>query len=47
LQAAALKAWKGDDANVSAGRAAYVHRARMNSLARSGAYTPEAEKAAS
>jgi fructose-bisphosphate aldolase class I len=47
LQAAALKAWKGDDGNVSAGQAAYLHRARMNSLARSGAYTPEVEKAAS
>ena len=47
LQSAALKAWKGDDANVSAGQAAYLHRARMNSLARSGAYASEAEKAAS
>jgi fructose-bisphosphate aldolase, class I len=47
LQAAALQAWKGDDANVSAGQKAYLHRAHMNSLARSGAYTPEAEKAAS
>src|SRR5258706_2178992 len=36
LQAAALQAWKGDDANVSAGQKAYLHRARMNSLARSG-----------
>jgi fructose-bisphosphate aldolase class I len=47
LQAAALQAWKGDDANVSAGQKAYLHRARMNSLAHSGVYTPEAEKAAS
>ncbi len=47
LQSAALKAWKGDDANVSAGQAAYRHRAHMNSLARSGAYAPDAEKAAS
>ena len=34
LQAPALKAWKGDDANVGAGQAAYLHRAHMNSLAR-------------
>jgi fructose-bisphosphate aldolase class I len=47
LQAPALKAWKGDDANVAAGEAAYRHRAHMNSLARSGSYTPDAEKAAS
>ncbi|GIU90209.1 MAG: fructose-bisphosphate aldolase [Acidimicrobiia bacterium] len=47
LQAAALKAWKGDDANAAAGQAAYLHRARMNGLARSGAWTPELEKAAS
>src|SRR5712691_11179983 len=47
LQAPALKAWKGDDANVGAGEAAYLHRAHMNSLARSGVYTAEAEKAAS
>jgi len=47
LQAAALKAWKGADANISAGQAAYKHRARMNSLATTGAYTPELEKAAS
>jgi fructose-bisphosphate aldolase class I len=47
LQAPALKAWKGDDANVGAGEAAYLHRAHMNSLARSGSYTPDAEKAAS
>jgi fructose-bisphosphate aldolase class I len=47
LQAPALKAWKGDDANIAAGQAAYLHRARMNGLARSGAWTPDAEKAAS
>ncbi|MDP9335639.1 MAG: fructose-bisphosphate aldolase class I [Actinomycetota bacterium] len=47
LQSAALKAWKGADANLSAGQAAYRHRAHMNSLARSGAYTSDAEKAAS
>jgi fructose-bisphosphate aldolase class I len=47
LQAPALKAWKGDDANVGAGEAAYLHRAHMNSLARSGSYASDAEKAAS
>jgi len=47
LQAPSLKAWKGDDANLSAGQAAYLHRAHMNSLARAGAYTADAEKAAS
>jgi fructose-bisphosphate aldolase class I len=47
LQAAALQAWKGEDANASAGQAAYLHRAHMNGLARSGAWTPKAEKAAS
>ncbi len=45
LQAPALKAWKGDDANIAAGQAAYVHRARMNGLARAGAWTEAAEKA--
>jgi fructose-bisphosphate aldolase class I len=47
LQAPSLKAWKGDDANISAGQAAYLHRAHMNSLARTGAYNADAEKAAS
>jgi fructose-bisphosphate aldolase, class I len=46
LQAAALKAWRGEAANVDAGRAAFLHRARMNSLARSGEWNPELEKAA-
>ena len=46
LQAPALKAWKGAAANVDAGRAALLHRARMNSLARSGEYTPAMEKSA-
>jgi fructose-bisphosphate aldolase class I len=45
LQAPALKAWKGDDANIRAGQDAYRHRAHMNSLARSGSYTEAAEKA--
>jgi fructose-bisphosphate aldolase class I len=44
LQAPALKAWRGDEANVSAGQEAYAHRAKMNGLARSGEYSPEKEK---
>ena len=43
LQAPALKAWGGDAANVSAAQATYLHRARMNGLARSGSYSPELE----
>jgi fructose-bisphosphate aldolase class I len=45
LQAPSLKAWKGDDANIAAGQAAYLHRAHMNGLARSGSWTADAEKA--
>jgi fructose-bisphosphate aldolase, class I len=44
LQAAALKAWRGEEANVQAAQAAFAHRAKMNSLARSGSYSPEMEK---
>ena len=44
LQAAALKAWGGDPANAEAAQAAYLHRARMNGLARSGDYSPELEE---
>jgi fructose-bisphosphate aldolase class I len=44
LQAPALKAWGGDPANVAAGQAAYLHRARMNGLARSGSYSAELEQ---
>ena len=44
LQAPALKAWKGDQSNVPAGQAAYEHRARLNSAARDGRYSPEMEK---
>jgi fructose-bisphosphate aldolase class I len=43
LQAPALKAWRGDPGNVTAGQKAYLHRARCNGLARSGAYTKESE----
>jgi fructose-bisphosphate aldolase, class I len=44
LQAAALKAWRGEEANVQAAQAALAHRAKMNGLARSGSYSPEMEK---
>jgi len=47
LQAPALKAWKGEVANVDAGRNAFLHRAKLNSAARSGSYTADMEKAAS
>jgi fructose-bisphosphate aldolase class I len=43
LQAPALKAWKGDRANVDAGQRALRQRARLNGAARSGSYTPEME----
>jgi fructose-bisphosphate aldolase class I len=45
LQAPALKAWKGEAANVDAGRDAFLHRAKLNSAARSGSYTADMEKA--
>jgi fructose-bisphosphate aldolase class I len=47
LQHAALMAWNGSDANADAGQQAFLHRARMNGLARDGKWTPDAEKTAS
>ncbi|MFP5357830.1 MAG: class I fructose-bisphosphate aldolase [Gammaproteobacteria bacterium] len=44
LQAAALKAWAGQ--HVEAGKAAHLHRARMNGLASLGKWDPALEKAA-
>ena len=44
LQAPALKAWSGEAANVQAGQDAYLHRAKMNGLARSGSYAPDMEE---
>lgn len=38
LQASALQAWRGQAGNVPAAQAALAHRAKMNSLARSGDY---------
>jgi fructose-bisphosphate aldolase class I len=46
LQAAPQKAWSGKAENVTAGQTAFTHRARMNSLAASGTWTAEQEKAA-
>jgi fructose-bisphosphate aldolase class I len=43
LQAPALKAWKGQAANGPAAQQAYAHRARLNSAARHGRYSPEME----
>jgi fructose-bisphosphate aldolase class I len=44
LQAPSLKAWAGEPAQVPAGQAAYLHRAKMNGLARSGSYSPDMEQ---
>ena len=44
LQAAAQKAWKGDPGRLAAGQKAFHHRARMNSLARQGRYSPDLER---
>jgi fructose-bisphosphate aldolase class I len=44
LQAPALKAWGGEEANVQAAREAYAHRAKMNGLARSGEYSADLEQ---
>jgi fructose-bisphosphate aldolase, class I len=44
LQASALEAWGGDPANAEAAQAAFVHRARMNSLAVAGEWRKELEQ---
>lgn len=46
LQAAALKAWGGRQENVAAAQRAFLHRARMNSLAATGAWSEAKEKQA-
>jgi fructose-bisphosphate aldolase class I len=46
LQAAAINAWRGKAENVAAGQRAFAHRARMNSLAATGKWQQEMEKAA-
>jgi fructose-bisphosphate aldolase class I len=44
LQAPAMKAWGGKAAQIPAGRKAFAKRARLNSAARHGKYTPSMEK---
>ena len=46
LQDPALKAWKGEAANVPAAQKIFYHRAKCNSAARSGAYNKQMEAAA-
>jgi fructose-bisphosphate aldolase class I len=46
LQAAPLKAWAGRAENVKSAQAAFAHRARMNGLATSGAWSKGLETAA-
>ena len=45
LQASALEKWGGDPANVEAGQAAFLHRARMNALAAAGDWSADVEQA--
>jgi fructose-bisphosphate aldolase class I len=44
LQASALGVWAGDPANAEAAQAAFVHRARMNSLAVAGEWSADLEQ---
>ncbi len=44
LQAAPQKAWSGKPENVAAGQRAFIHRARMNSLAGKGEWKTDLEK---
>jgi fructose-bisphosphate aldolase class I len=46
LQAAPQKAWSGRPENIAAGQRAFIHRARMNSLATKGEWKVELEKKA-
>ena len=45
LQQSALQTWAGDAANLEAAQAAFLHRARMNSLAVAGEWSAEVEQA--
>jgi fructose-bisphosphate aldolase class I len=45
VQQPALETWAGKDENVAAAQKALYHRAKCNSAARRGEYTPEMEKA--
>jgi fructose-bisphosphate aldolase class I len=44
LQYAALNIWKGDEKNLATAHAALAHRAKMNSLASLGQWSPDLEK---
>jgi fructose-bisphosphate aldolase class I len=44
LQAAPQKAWSGQPENITAGQRAFIHRARMNSLASKGEWKAELEQ---
>ena len=44
LQATPLKTWNGDAARVPQSQEAFLHRAKVTSAARDGAYTPAMEK---
>jgi fructose-bisphosphate aldolase class I len=44
LQTSALEAWKGSPANIQIAQAAFLHRARMNSLAVAGRWELDAEQ---
>jgi len=44
LQASALEAWAGEQANAEAAQATFAHRARMNSLAVAGEWTADLEQ---
>jgi fructose-bisphosphate aldolase, class I len=46
LQDSALKAWRGQDENIAVAQKAFAHRAKMNSLAALGQWSPEMENAA-
>jgi fructose-bisphosphate aldolase class I len=46
LQDPAIKAWKGESANVATAQKIFYHRAKMNGAARSGSYSKELEAAA-
>lgn len=46
LQAPALSAWQGTEQNFAAGQQAFLRRAKLNGLARSGGYDPSMESEA-
>jgi fructose-bisphosphate aldolase class I len=46
LQDPALKAWRGEAANVATAQKIFYHRAKCNSAARSGSYNKQMEAAA-